>query len=122
MSLSVNLEHHGAYGTLLLEGELDASTAPLLPPAVEAVLEAGERHLVIDTAQLRFCDSTGLDALLAAQRAMVEAHATMQLTHVHGMLHRVLQVTGLEGAFTITSGGGSGHGRTGGMPGFTRWA
>jgi anti-anti-sigma factor len=121
MSLSVNLEHHGAYGTLILQGELDASTVSLLPPAVEDVLRAGERHLIIDTAQLQFCDTTGLDALLAAQRAMVEAHATMHLAHVHGMLHRVLKLTGLERAFTIIADDSSAHGRSGRMPGFTRW-
>jgi anti-sigma B factor antagonist len=121
MSLSVNLEHHGAYGTLILQGELDASTVSLLPPAVEDVLRAGERHLIIDTAQLQFCDTTGLEALLAAQRAMVEANATMRLTHVHGMLHRVLKLTGLERAFTFTADDGSAHGCGGRMPGFTRW-
>jgi hypothetical protein len=43
------------------------------------------------------------------------------VAHVHGILHRILQVTGLHRAFTFTAQHSTSW-RAGGMPGFTRWA
>ncbi|GLW11812.1 anti-sigma factor antagonist [Microtetraspora sp. NBRC 13810] len=100
-ALSVHTTHHPAHSVLALDGELDTATAPLLEPAVKTVLSSGRRHLVVDTADLDFCDSSGLWALLQAQRAVKAAGGTMEITHVHGPLRRVLDVTKLSRAFTI---------------------
>jgi anti-anti-sigma factor len=101
-ALSLCLDHQFDHSTLTLVGELDTVSAPLVQPAVDTVIDIGRRHLTVDTEKLTFCDSSGLRALLRAQDSLTLVGATMELTHVHNPLKRVLTVTGLAGAF-VTS-------------------
>jgi anti-anti-sigma factor len=101
-ALSLRLVHQLDHSTLTLVGELDTLSAPLVQPAVDTVLDTGRRHLTVDTAKLTFCDSSGLRALLRAQDSLTLAGATMELTHVHNPLKRILTVTGLARAFTTS--------------------
>jgi anti-anti-sigma factor len=114
------LTHHDTHTTLALHGDLDTTTVPQLAPAVQAVLACGHRHLVIDAARLAFCDSAGLHALIGAKRDLAAAEATMHLTQVHGTLRRILDLTGLARAFTITPSPPPGTSLR--SPGITRWA
>ncbi|MFC7385621.1 STAS domain-containing protein [Sphaerisporangium rhizosphaerae] len=100
-ALSIQMAHEQDRTTLALIGDLDMTSAVHLDDAVEAALYDGHRHLTVDTSELAFCDSSGLWALLRAQRALAQAQGTMALTGVHGVLLRVLDVTRLTDAFTI---------------------
>ncbi|MFI6743867.1 STAS domain-containing protein [Nonomuraea sp. NPDC050451] len=101
-TLDLRLVVHAPAGDLILDGDLDLSSSPLLQPLVDTALEKGCTCLTVDTAGLHFCDSTGLRALLQAQGCLVAAGGSMKLAHVHGMLRRVLDVTGLSKAFTTS--------------------
>ncbi|OUC99661.1 STAS domain-containing protein [Streptosporangium minutum] len=101
-ALSIRLVHHSCHSVLVLGGELDGISAPLLRLPVDTVLDTGRRHLVIDTTDLTFCDSSGLRALLGAQDSLTLAGATMELSGVRGLLHRVLDLTGLARSFTTS--------------------
>ena len=54
--------------------------------------------------RLQFCDSVGLSALIGAQRRADLAGGRMVLRGVHGMLERVLHITGAGGLFTVAGG------------------
>lgn len=101
-TLDLHLDVHAPDGDLILDGDLDLSSSSLLQPLVNTALEKGCTRLTVDTADLQFCDSSGLHALLQAQSRVVAAGGHMELTHVHGMLRRVLDVTGLSKAFTTS--------------------
>ncbi|GAA3646630.1 hypothetical protein GCM10022224_006800 [Nonomuraea antimicrobica] len=101
-TLDLRLVVHAPAGALTLDGDLDLSSSPLLQPLVDTALEKGCTCLTIDTAGLEFCDSNGLEALLHAQSCLLAAGGHMELTHVHGMLRRVLDVTGLSKAFSTS--------------------
>ncbi|MDX3100263.1 STAS domain-containing protein [Nonomuraea angiospora] len=100
--LTGNLVHHPNHSVLTLRGELDASSPDLITLAVDTVIDTGRQRLTVDVADLTFCDSQGLRILLHAERKLTAAGGAMELTHVHGLLGRVLGVTGLAKAFTIT--------------------
>ncbi|MET8144252.1 STAS domain-containing protein [Sphaerisporangium sp. NPDC005288] len=100
-ALSIQMAHDQDRTTLALIGDLDMTSAVHLDDAVEAALYDGHRHLTVDASELAFCDSSGLWALLRAQRALAQVQGTMTLTGVHGVLRRVLEVTRLADAFTI---------------------
>ncbi|MBN6054163.1 STAS domain-containing protein [Nonomuraea sp. RK-328] len=102
--LTVNLVHHHTHSVLNLHGELDAFSSDLIAPAVDTMLDSGRQRLTVDTAGLTFCDSQGLRTLLLTDRKLAAAGGAMELVHVHGTLRRVMHVTGLERAFTITPG------------------
>ena len=83
-------------------GEIDLYTAPRLHAALMAALAGSAPvHLVVDMAGVEFCDSTGMNVLLAAQRRAREGGGDLQLASPRPAIRRVLQVTGLESVFTV---------------------
>ncbi|WP_195901455.1 STAS domain-containing protein [Nonomuraea cypriaca] len=97
--LSVEVEHGDMGALVRLDGDLDKLTAPLLKERLVKLLAEGRVEVVVDATRLEFCDSSGLWALVEHQRR-VSAHAgSLRLVGVHGVLRRVLDVTGLKAAF-----------------------
>jgi anti-sigma B factor antagonist len=83
-------------------GEIDLYTAPKLHSALMSTLAAGAPvQLVVDMAGVEFCDSTGMNVLLAAQRRAREVGGDLQLASPRPAIKKVLQVTGLESVFTV---------------------
>jgi anti-anti-sigma factor len=93
-------EHRHGDGPVRLAaaGEVDADTADQLVQAVENILSA-DRHrmVVVDLTSVTFLDSSGIRALLTARRIAGEHGAALTVTGVHGIVRRVLTLTGLLG-------------------------
>lgn len=86
---------------LQLAGDLDYDQAPLLRQALEAVsLQPGQR-LVVDLSRIRFCDSSGITALIVARNLAVAARAGIALAGVPGNTLRILRIVGLDQVFPI---------------------
>jgi anti-anti-sigma factor len=81
-------------------GEVDASNASELRDAFLSVLGDGARSLVIDCARLTFIDSTGLSAIIAANRAADLQFGTVTVRNPSPMVMRLLEVTGLADRLT----------------------
>jgi anti-sigma B factor antagonist len=79
---------------LVLAGEIDIATAPALNAALERALHAGAPAVVVDLTLVRFMDSTGIAALLAARRAL-PAGTELAIVCPPGPCLRVLELTGL---------------------------
>jgi anti-sigma B factor antagonist len=83
-------------------GELDLYTAPRLHAELAAALDgAGPLRLVVDMSGVGFCDSTGMNVLLAAQRRARELGGDVQLAGPRPAVKKILHVTGLETVFTV---------------------
>lgn len=88
-----------AGSVLKVAGELDHNTARTLQEAVQHVpLRPGQR-LVLDLGALRFCDSSGISALIAARNLALAADATVALAAVPTPVARVLSIVGLDQVF-----------------------
>lgn len=85
---------HGAVEVSLV-GELDLATLDLLEQELEQIT-AAEKRVVLDLRRLAFIDSSGLHALLRADRRLSEAGG--QLTIVRGprAVERLFRLTGLD--------------------------
>ena len=80
-----------------LTGELDVSTAPLLLRAADEITTTGG-DVWVDCSNLTFADSTGLDALTRASKALRAQERRLVLTNVRPVVRRamdVLQITEL---------------------------
>jgi anti-sigma B factor antagonist len=89
---------------LALTGDLDMATADLLIRQVtDALAGHPTRSLVIDAADLVFCDSSGVHALVSARREAHRHGSTFQLTNPHGITRRTLQITGVLDVLTTTA-------------------
>jgi anti-sigma B factor antagonist len=102
--LELSLQHYPRSGVcaVMVEGELDMLTAPLLEGCVREQLAAAPTHLVLDLEQVRFLGSSGLNCLLRVRELIHQAG--LQL-HLAGLISRVVarpfDVTGLRGLFDI---------------------
>ncbi len=78
-----------------IAGELDASTAPTLIRTVERLIEAGSRDVVLDCAELAFCDSIGLSTFVDAHRRCAAPGGYLALAAPSPFMHKLLGVVGL---------------------------
>ena len=83
-------------------GEIDLYTAPRLHgELVTALAGGGTEQIVVDMSGVEFCDSTGMNVLLAAHRRAREQGGDLELAAPRPAIKKVLQVTGLESVFTV---------------------
>jgi anti-anti-sigma factor len=78
---------------VILTGEIDLSNVDSLARALAAAPYASDR-VVIDLAGVTFLDSTGIAALVVAQRRAVVAGRRLTVANAQGMVRRVLDLTG----------------------------
>ncbi|MCX4390345.1 STAS domain-containing protein [Micromonospora peucetia] len=96
MTFTVTYADRDGGGTCLrLAGELDLSTAPELNAVIDRLVDGGERRLLVDLAELTFCDSTGIAAFVRGDNRVAADGGWLRVTGAGGRVDRVLQVTGL---------------------------
>jgi anti-anti-sigma factor len=84
---------------LALSGDLDHDTADELGQALDSAA-ARTGRILVDCAELEFCDSSGLNMLLRARRAAKESGSELALIGRPGALGRLLEITGMGEVFT----------------------
>src|SRR5512133_2085347 len=86
----------------VLSEKLDTNNAPALKAELIAVNAKGEKNLVLDVSECEYCDSSGLSAILVANRLCEDSVGTFILTGLQrdfehiitlSMLHTVLIIT-----------------------------
>lgn len=98
-TVEVRRAHFGA--TVVPAGELDHHSAEVLRGSLQNCLAEGCSRIVIDCSALEFCDSTGLNVLLATR---IDAEAAGGAVHLAGMrpaVARVFEITGAGAVFTV---------------------
>ncbi|QKW23958.1 STAS domain-containing protein [Kitasatospora sp. NA04385] len=83
-----------------IAGDLDIES---LAPVKEALAEVlrGNRLVVLDLAQVAFCDSSGLNMLLMARADAFATGAVLRLAAVSQPVKRLLEITGAAAAFDV---------------------
>jgi anti-sigma B factor antagonist len=100
-ALSVSVAHPGSGAPVLsLSGELDMATSTVLSERLTELVRGGT-DVVVDLSNLRFIDSSGLSALLAALRQSQAGRTTLWLRRPTTTVARVLAITGLDRVFAV---------------------
>ncbi|GGL37850.1 STAS domain-containing protein [Planomonospora parontospora] len=121
-AFTLSSETHGDAIVVRAAGELDYRSAPVLREHLGRVWATpGMAALVVDLSEVAFCDSVGLSELVDALQRSEAADVRLMLSGVHGVLSRVLSITGLRKAFEIHDDPGAalrraGADRTAGRP------
>ena len=79
---------------------LDASVAPAFKQAVVALIEGGERRLVLNLAGVEFLDSSGLGALVSILKAL-GGNGAMAVCGASGAVHALFKLTRMDKVFTL---------------------
>ncbi|HEX2314376.1 MAG TPA: STAS domain-containing protein [Thermomonospora sp.] len=99
--LRVTVGLRGRWVTIEVGGDIDMTTGPLLEERIGTALESSP-WVVLEAAEVTFCDSSGLNVLIRAWRKAVEAGGRLVLLRPSGHLRRVLEITGLDERLDIT--------------------
>ena len=104
--LSIAVQRSDAEAVLTLAGEIDMSTAGELATTVGELLAGGRvpPRILLDLADVTFCDSQGLGTLVVLSRKAAMTHSCLVLVNVGDFLLRVLDITGLRVALMIQQG------------------
>ncbi|MFI1393559.1 STAS domain-containing protein [Streptomyces sp. NPDC020681] len=86
---------------LVLSGELDHDTAEPLREALRQGVAAAPERILVDCADLQFCDSTGLNVLLHARLAAREAGSRIELAALRQPVARMFDITGAHAVFRV---------------------
>ncbi|MFF8643986.1 STAS domain-containing protein [Streptomyces sp. NPDC015345] len=82
-------------------GNIDVQTAATMRTQTLEIMQEGPPHVVLDLAQVGFCDSSGLSALIGIWHAAREAGGSLGLADVPDRLMRMLAITGIDSLLTI---------------------
>jgi len=83
---------------LLLSGELDIASAPMLEATLASVTAKGASEVVLDLTELTFMDSTGLRAVLSLHELCSQEGYAFSLTGANGSVQRLFELTGVVGS------------------------
>jgi anti-anti-sigma factor len=82
--------------------KLDTSVAPELKSEVVLLDKDGESTMIIDLSQTRYCDSSGLSALLVANRLTRASGGTLVITGLQPSVEKLIQISQLHTVLNIT--------------------
>jgi anti-sigma B factor antagonist len=105
MILSIDTRSAGGITRLRLAGEIDLSTAALLSQATTDALEPGPDSIIVDLADITFCDCTGFTWLITCRSAALAHGAAYQVVNPTGCPLRVMQLLNLHSLLTARAQG-----------------
>jgi anti-anti-sigma factor len=85
----------------LKDKKLDATISPELKGEFLILCSGQTKQLILDMSNVEFCDSSGLSALLIAERKMRELGGIVKLAGVHKKVLSLIKISHLDRAFSI---------------------
>lgn len=95
-SLRLNTRVRGDRYTIVLSGELDVASAPMLEDALTEASQSGAHELVLDMGGIEFMDSTGLRAIMRGKTLCEQCGCDYHLTPAQRPVEQTLQTTGMR--------------------------
>jgi anti-sigma B factor antagonist len=100
--MNFEIENSGASVTLRLkERKLDSTVSPTLKGEFLLICKPKVDKLTVDLDAVEFCDSSGLSALLIADRKMKEHGGKVVLRNVHKNVLNLIKISMLDRVFEI---------------------
>ncbi len=100
-SMEITEQKSAGVVTLRLSGRLDTTTAPAFEDKILGRIESGERHVVIDLAQLDYISSAGLRVIVLAGKRLSAANGKMVLCSLKDRVREVFDIAGFSSIFSI---------------------
>ncbi|HRN42261.1 MAG TPA: STAS domain-containing protein, partial [Vicingus sp.] len=82
--------------------KLDSLVSPELKSALVLVNKNGERNILMDLSAVKYCDSSGLSALLIGNRLCKEAQGSFIVCGIQPMVKKLLKISQLDNIITET--------------------
>lgn len=82
-----------------VKGRMDAVTAPDFQTRCSALIESGDKLLVLDMEELVFISSAGLRSILATAKALKARQGDIRFCNLKGMVREVFSISGFSDMF-----------------------
>ncbi|MCX4683207.1 STAS domain-containing protein [Kitasatospora purpeofusca] len=99
--LRIDVRRSGPVRIVSVGGELDRDSADGLLAALAGLPEEGLTRILVDLAELSFCDSTGLNVLLRARQDAELAGVLLELAGPRPVVVRLFAITGADAVLRI---------------------
>jgi anti-sigma B factor antagonist len=100
--MEFKIEKPGNYTLIqVLEEKLDTHIAPTLKSELVLISGNGEKNIVLDLGNCRYCDSSGLSAILVANRLCKNAGGSFVLTGLNEAVERLITISQLDTVLNI---------------------
>ena len=101
MNYQVNL--HDKYALItVMATKLDGVIAPDLKSELVRVNHEGKKNIIIDLSHVRYCDSSGLSAILVGNRLCKNDDGTFVLCNLQPMVEKLVSISQLNNILNIT--------------------
>lgn len=97
--LETNTRRADGFEILDVMGEIDVYTAPQFKEAVNSIIAAGQKDLIINMARVTYMDSSGFGTLLSATKRLRPEGGTVNLVSCNSAIERMLKITRLNTVF-----------------------
>ncbi len=101
--MNFTIEDKGRYTLVTSNADkLDTTCAPELKSELVYLNKTGVRNVIIDLSATRYCDSSGLSALLVANRLCKSVNGTLVVCGLQEPVQKLVQISQLESVLSIT--------------------
>ncbi|MFP3859909.1 MAG: STAS domain-containing protein [Bacteroidales bacterium] len=90
----------------VLAEKLDTNVAPGLKSELVLISGKGEKNIVLDLNHVKYVDSSGLSAILVANRLSKNANGTFVLTGLNDAVDRLITISQLDTVLNIAYSNG----------------
>ena len=102
--MSFQIDKTEKYTVIKLQAEkLDSNVAPALKSELVVLNTDGVKNIVIDLTDTRYCDSSGLSAILVANRLCKNSQGTFVLTGLQESVKKLISISQLDTILNITN-------------------
>lgn len=95
-TLTVEVEEEGALVLIRAKGEVDLASVALLDSELKRAEASGADRIVLDLSELEFIDSTGLRALVEAQKRSRSINDRLTIKGANRQVLEMIELTGLH--------------------------
>lgn len=100
MEFSIEKKDNYTLIKVLVE-KLDTHVAPALKSELVLIAGNGEKNIILDLSNCRYCDSSGLSAILVANRLCKNANGVFVLTGLQPAVERLITISQLDTVLNI---------------------
>jgi anti-anti-sigma factor len=98
-----SIDRNDRYSLIRMQCEkLDSNVSPSLKSELVVLNADGVRNIIIDLSESRYCDSSGLSAILVANRLCKNANGSFIITGLQDPVMKLISISQLDSILTIS--------------------
>lgn len=100
--MNISTRTQGEVTIVALAGNLDSNTSPQAQQALDGILAAGCRKMLVDCTALDYISSAGLRVLLGAAKRLKGAGSALRLFGLNETVREVFQISGFSTILAVS--------------------